>query len=141
MCLVPGNVCLIIARSVRLGHFPACNHQRPQCAALDSPFSSVIPAPAKAASVLTMEIMGYATLSAGRQHAGKYALRQVLKTHEKIPPSLRPQLRDTPTGVQMVFLSSPAHTCLFALSVLQALGADEPLQPAPLKLSDLHCVF
>lgn len=85
-----------------------------------------------------MEIMGYATLSAVRQHACKYALRQVLKTHEEMPPSLRPQLRDTPTGVQMVFLSSPAHTCLFALSVLQALGIVEPLQPASLNLSDIR---
>lgn len=85
-----------------------------------------------------MDIVGYAGFSTQRQHAFKQALRQLLQPPDKPLQDHEAQLRDTPSGVQMVFLSRPEHAALMALRLLHALQAAEPTPAAPLQPAHLR---
>lgn len=85
-----------------------------------------------------MDIVGYAGFSTGRQHAFKQALSRLLQPPEKPLQDHGAQLRDTPSGVQMVFLSRPEHAALMALRLLHALQAAEPTPAAPLQPGHLR---
>ena len=85
---------------------------------------SLSQSPTRSASVLSVEVIGYASATAARQHAVKQALRSLLQRSTELIPVMARQVRDTDNGALVAFLTTPQHAAYAALALLRAVCKD-----------------
>jgi len=86
--------------------------------------TSLSQSPTRSASILSVELIGYASAPAARQHAVKQALRSLLQHSTELIPATARQVRDTDNGALVAFLTTPQHAAYVALALLRAVRKD-----------------
>lgn len=77
--------------------------------------------PASAASVLSIELIGYPNAPATRQQAIRQELRGLLQSSTESIPSSARHVRDTDNGAIIAFLTNPQHAAYVALAMVRKL--------------------